>query len=122
MDVRSLDALDRSRAISAIVLANDADPATGAGDPIELGLVRYASAHGIDVARLRRDHPRVSERAFDSAWKFSRATVREGGRLVSYPQGAPEVLIDRCAMSTTIANRGKRKPMRTRARDFVFWR
>jgi Ca2+-transporting ATPase len=99
MDVRSLDAADRARALPAIVLANDADLATGAGDPIELGLLRYASEHGVDAAQLRRDHPRVSERAFDSAWKFSRVTVRERGRVVSYLKGAPEILVDRCALT-----------------------
>jgi hypothetical protein len=38
MDVRSLDASIQPRALSAIALANAADPLTGADDPIELGL------------------------------------------------------------------------------------
>ena len=70
MDVRSIDAPDIARALVAVVLANDADPSTGAGDPLDLGLLRYAAAHGIDVARLRHDRPVISERPFDSAWKF----------------------------------------------------
>ena len=84
MDVRTLDASDLPRALTAIVLANDADLATGAGDPLELGLLRHAAAHGIDIAQLRQEHPPVSERPFDSAWKFARVTVHEHGRLVSY--------------------------------------
>ena len=99
MDVRSLDATDLPRALSAIVLANDADLATGAGDPLELGLLRYATTHGVDVARLRQQHPLVAERPFDSAWKFARVTVRENGRLVSYLKGAPEVLLGRSTLS-----------------------
>jgi Ca2+-transporting ATPase len=99
MDVRSLDAPNQPRALLAIVLANDADLLTGAGDPIELGLLRYASEHGIDIARIRQEHPRVSERPFDSAWKFSRVTVRDEGRLVSYLKGAPEVLLGRCTLT-----------------------
>jgi P-type Ca2+ transporter type 2C len=99
MDVRSLDASDLSRALAAVVLANDADPATGAGDPLDLGLLRYAVAHGADVARLRKEHPIVGERPFDSAWKFARVTVREDERLVSYFKGAPEVLPGRCELS-----------------------
>jgi P-type Ca2+ transporter type 2C len=67
MDVRSLDASDLPRALAAIVLANDADLTTGAGDPLELGLLRYAAAHGVDIARLRREHSPVSQRPFDSA-------------------------------------------------------
>ena len=46
-----------------------------------------------------RNTPRVSERPFDSAWKFARVTVQEDGRLVSYLKGAPEVLLDRCTLS-----------------------
>jgi P-type Ca2+ transporter type 2C len=99
MDVRSLDASDVPRALAAVVLANDADPSTGAGDPLDLGLLRYAVAHGADVARLRQDHPIVGERPFDSAWKFARVTVREDGRVVSYLKGAPEVVLGRCELS-----------------------
>jgi Ca2+-transporting ATPase len=41
----------------------------------------------------------VSERTFDSAWKFARTSVREQGRTVSYLKGAPEVLLARCELS-----------------------
>src|SRR5687768_6452811 len=99
MDVRTLDAPDLPRALTAIVLANDADLTTGAGDPLELGLLRHAADNGVDVARLRQEHPAVSERPFDSAWKFARVTVREHGRLVSYLKGAPEILFGRCTLS-----------------------
>jgi Ca2+-transporting ATPase len=99
MDVRLLDASDLPRALAAIVLANDADLATGAGDPLELGLLRHAEAHGVDIALLRQERPTVSERPFDSAWKFARVTVEERGRLVSYLKGAPEVLFGRCTLS-----------------------
>ena len=99
MDVRSIDAPDIARALVAVVLANDADPSTGAGDPLDVGLLRYAAAHGIDVARLKQDHPVISERPFDSAWKFTRVTVREDGHDVSFLKGAPEVLLARCALT-----------------------
>ncbi len=98
MDVRALDAADLPRALEAIVLANDADPDTGAGDPLDRGLLRYAVEHGVDVARVRRSHPVIAGRPFDSAWKFMRVTVREEGRLVSYLKGAPETLLGRCAL------------------------
>jgi Ca2+-transporting ATPase len=100
MDVRTLDASDMPRALAAIVLANDADLTTGAGDPLELGLLRHAAAHGVDIAQLRQEHPRISERPFDSAWKFARVTVQAHGRLVSYLKGAPEILLGRCTLST----------------------
>jgi P-type Ca2+ transporter type 2C len=99
MEVRSVDAPDLSRALTAVVLANDADLTTGVGDPLDLGLLRYAVAHGVDVHRLRHEHPVVAEHPFDSAWKFSRVTVRSDGRTVSYLKGAPEVLLVRCDLS-----------------------
>jgi len=99
MDVRSLDAPDLPRALAAIVLVNDADLATGVGDPLDLGLLRYAVANGVDSARLRQNHPVFTERPFDSAWKFARVTVRENGQLVSYVKGAPEVLLQRSTLS-----------------------
>jgi Ca2+-transporting ATPase len=99
MDVRSLDALDLPRALTAVALANAADLSTGAGDPLDLGLLRYAATHGIDVARVREAHPIVAERPFDSAWKFARVTVRERDRTLSYLKGAPEVLLPRCELS-----------------------
>ncbi len=99
MDVRALDVADTQRALTAVVLANDADPSTGAGDPLDLGLLRYAATQGVDVARVREEHPTISERTFDSEWKFARVTVTEQDRVVSYLKGAPEVIIERCALS-----------------------
>ncbi|HUU35702.1 MAG TPA: HAD-IC family P-type ATPase, partial [Vicinamibacterales bacterium] len=98
MDVRSVDSPDVPRALTALVLANDADLATGAGDPLELGLLRYAADHEVDPKAMRAAHAVVSARPFDSAWKFARATVRVDGRPVSYFKGAPEVLIARCTL------------------------
>jgi Ca2+-transporting ATPase len=100
MDVRTLDASDLPRALTAIVLANDADLTTGAGDPLELGLLHHAAAHGVDIAQVRQAHPTISERPFDSAWKFARVTVQEHGQPVSYLKGAPEILFGRCALSS----------------------
>lgn len=99
MEVRAVDGDDQAAALRAITLVNDADATEGAGDPLDLGLLRFAAAHGVDVAALRAAHPRVSERPFDSAWKYARVSVRDGDRVVSYLKGAPEVLFGRCALS-----------------------
>jgi len=99
MDVRMIDASDLPRTLTAIVLANDADLTTGAGDPLELGLLRHAAANRVDIAQVRQAHPTISERPFDSAWKFARVTVQEHGQLVSYLKGAPELLFGRCTLS-----------------------
>ncbi|MCS6868987.1 cation-transporting P-type ATPase [Thermus sp.] len=93
MEVEGVVGPDPEGALLAMVLCNDADLATGAGDPLELGLLRYA-AERLDVARVRSENPRLSERPFDSAWKYMRVTTPQG----SFLKGAPEVLIPRLAL------------------------
>ncbi len=99
MFVRDVDTPDRTRALRAMTLANDAEVDTGAGDPLELALLEYAGAQGADVAQLNASHPRRDTLPFDSEYKFMRVTVDEGGRPVSYLKGAPEVLIARADLS-----------------------
>jgi Ca2+-transporting ATPase len=95
MNVRALDAVDQTRALHAMVLANDAETGSRIGDPLETALLDYAGSQGVDAHRLIRDRPRISGRPFDSTCKFMRVTVEEDGRRVSYLKGAPEVLIAR---------------------------
>jgi Ca2+-transporting ATPase len=99
MLVREVDTPDLARALRAVALANEAEPDTGAGDPLETGLYAFAREHGVDPLALRQACPRQSTRAFDSAWKFMRVTVREDGALVSYLKGAPEVLLARTSLT-----------------------
>ena len=99
MHVRAIDAPDPERALQAMVLANDAEMATGAGDPLEVALLHYAASQGTDPVEMATGKPRLSSRAFDSAAKFMRVTVEEGGNQISYLKGAPEVLIERSSLS-----------------------
>ncbi len=98
VEVRDVDSPDRPRAVRAMVLANDAEAVMSAGDPLELALLHYAETLRQDPAAVRAAHPRRSSRAFDAAWRFMRASVMEGGRVVSYCKGAPEALLGRCDM------------------------
>lgn len=116
MEVQELLSPDPEKALLAMVLCNDADLATGAGDPLELGLLRYASRF-LDVERVRREHPRLSERPFDSAWKFMRVTTPLG----SFLKGAPEALIPRLALPQEEQARLLRRPGPTPPRAFASW-
>jgi Ca2+-transporting ATPase len=98
MEVRGVDAPDPGRALRAAVLANDAEPDTGAGDPLELALLHWARGEGTEPERIQADQPRLSSRSFDAAWKYMRVTVSEHDREVSYLKGAPEVLLKRCRL------------------------
>lgn len=95
MHVRDVDSPDPERALRAMVLANDAEENTDAGDPLELALFHYASTQHIEPAKLKNQHPRQSSLPFDSTYKYMRVTVAEDGKLVSYLKGAPEVVIER---------------------------
>ncbi len=98
MQVRVLDVADRDLGLIAIVVANEAEPNSPVGDPMELGLLEFARQQGIDVGTVRSERPRHSSRPFDSAWKFMRVTVEENGGLVSYCKGAPEEVLRRSAL------------------------
>ena len=123
MDVRSLDAPDLPRALAAIVLANDADLTTGAGDPLDLGLLRHAAAHGVDVARLRAGAPHRLGAAVRQRLEVRPRHGARGRAAGELPQGrarsAPRPL-HACRPRT--ANPGWKRPTRTRARGFACWR
>jgi Ca2+-transporting ATPase len=95
MTVADLDSPEPERALRAMVLAADAEPGGGTGDPLELGLYEYAHAQGVDPVITRMDHPRQSVRPFDSAWRYMRVTVLEDDRPTAYLKGAAEVLLER---------------------------
>ncbi|MBL8209847.1 MAG: HAD-IC family P-type ATPase [Bryobacterales bacterium] len=97
LEVRDCDTADKPALLRAMVHANDAE--TGAGDPLDVALLEYAAANGVDPALLRREEPRLSSRPFDSDVKFTRGTVRQDERAVSYLKGAFEVLIARSRLS-----------------------
>ncbi|GIW34310.1 cation-transporting P-type ATPase [Meiothermus sp.] len=93
MEVRALDSPDPAQAQVALALANDADH--GIGDPMDLALLHYLQRLDLDPEALRQQHPRLSERAFESGHKFQRVTVETPQGPVSYFKGAPEVLLGR---------------------------
>src|SRR6478735_12158220 len=53
MAVGELKAPDEDEALRALVLANDADHASSAGDPLERALCEFAQARGTDIAAIR---------------------------------------------------------------------
>jgi Ca2+-transporting ATPase len=99
MFVRDLDSPSADRALRAMALANDAEDTAAAGDPLELALLEYAHQQGVEPNHLRLEYPRHSSLPFDSSYKFMRVTVTEGGDLVSYIKGAPEVIFERSRLS-----------------------
>jgi len=97
--VERLESHDEPEALLALVLANDADHARGAGDPLERGLLDYMTARGADVVALRAANPRVASEPFDSNKRTMSVTVeRARGELRRYLKGAAEVMLGACDM------------------------
>jgi Ca2+-transporting ATPase len=87
-------------ALCAMVLANDCDTASGAGDPLELALMVYAKTRGTDVPGLQGAYPRLSSRAFDSEWRCMRVTVvGPHGEQIAFLKGAPEAILSRSTLA-----------------------
>jgi Ca2+-transporting ATPase len=80
--------------------ATVADDGTVVGDPTEAALVVLAAKTGVDAEITRREHPRVAEVPFDSAYKFMatfhRNPLDEGETDLELVKGAPDVVLERC--------------------------
>lgn len=89
----------------AALLCNDADLRriedewTIQGDPTEAALVVAAAKAGLDSAALRAEHPRMDVLPFDSETKFMATQHTFADRRTALLKGAPEVVLDRCALT-----------------------
>ena len=117
LSVRSFEAEGEAEALLALVLVNDAQPGSSAGDPLDVALLEHAAARGADAPALRAAWRRVAEQPFDSAWKFMRVSVERDGERASFSEhaerasfsehgerasfwkGAPEVILARAALA-----------------------
>ncbi|MFI6532543.1 cation-translocating P-type ATPase [Nonomuraea sp. NPDC050547] len=84
------------------------------GDPTELAMVVLAEKGGVDVAALRRRHPRIAEVPFDSDDKFMATFHEEDGRVRCFVKGAPDVLAARADRYLTADGR---RPFDAAARE-----
>jgi len=116
LEVRDLESEDGDEAFHAIVLANDAEPGAVAGDPVDVALLRYAEHCGVGITGMRSAYARDAVRPFDSATKSMRVTGTRADRRRSYVKGAPEVILERCAMADG-ERRARRDRIETLAAD-----
>lgn len=66
------------------------------GNPTEQALLRWLVAQGIDFEKLRQSNPVTSREPFNTERKYMSTTVGD----TLYIKGAPEIVLDRCALST----------------------
>ncbi|MFA5860594.1 MAG: HAD-IC family P-type ATPase [Candidatus Thermoplasmatota archaeon] len=103
MSVRATIHANEARALRAMVVANDADATSRAGDPLELALLDHAIPKILPDAPHAAPH--VSVRPFDSLTRSMRVTIHEDGTPTSYLKGAPEVIIPKCRLTPADAER-----------------
>ena len=89
-----------ARALLGIaLLASDAtlgrDQGSSVGDPTEVALVQLGDELGINEDEYRRQHPRLTELAFDSDRKLMSTLHHIGGEYLLLTKGAIDVLLDR---------------------------
>lgn len=89
------------RALIDLALCSDARHIDGdlVGDPTEGALVVLAAKGGVDVDAIRVRHPRLAEVPFDPAVKLMLTVNEIDGVTRVIVKGAPDVLLDRCALS-----------------------
>ncbi len=117
MEVRSLDAADLQRALAAIVLASDADIATGVGDPLELGLLRLPLSTESTSRRFAVRTP-SSPSAPSTVHGSSRALRCRRTDNRQLPERRPGGARSTAVRSVpTNVSRGERRPTPTRGKD-----
>ena len=85
------------------VLNNDSSivDGVGIGDPTEFALLAMLNPEKWDVEKLRAEHPRLSELAFDSDRKLMSTLYQQGEQAVMFTKGALDVLLDRTVCIST---------------------
>lgn len=66
------------------------------GDPLEMGLLRFALRNGEDVETLRRALPKLKEEPFSAETRIMATLHRSERGYVVYAKGAAEELLGRC--------------------------
>jgi Ca2+-transporting ATPase len=88
------DARVEELAVQIAALCNDA-PEVNVADPMEAALLQFAADSGLDVARLRRDKPRVAEEPFEAHTRMMATLHASGEEWLVAVKGAPEAVLER---------------------------
>lgn len=87
------------QAVWASVLCNTASlgmEGKETGDPLEIGLLKFAQQQGSSIELLRKDNPLIKEEPFSSDTKIMATMHRSKDGLRVYVKGASEELINHC--------------------------
>lgn len=66
------------------------------GDPLEIGLLKYARSKGLNIEQIRSQHPKIKEEPFSSETKVMATLNKNQSRYIVYVKGAAEELLTSC--------------------------
>lgn len=84
------------------------------GDPLEVGLLKYAVKSGIDLEALKKEYPKIKEEAFTSETKVMATLHRVGEKYMVFSKGALEEIINKCSH---ILTGGKREALSEESKE-----
>ena len=109
MVVKAVDTENPVKLMQAMVLANDAELDTGAGDPLELALLEYAASNEVNAQEMAKEMPRQDTKPFDSSYRYMRVSVLENNKETRYFKGAPETLLAESVLSSEARSEWEQK-------------
>lgn len=98
MRVVKTDFTDKKIALRAMILDNDQRT------NLEIALLDYAKSQKIDPAAMQEKYPRIYQEAFSSETKKSLSVNEVANVAHAYLMGAPDIIIDNCALSVAEKN------------------
>lgn len=107
---------DEAQLIQSLVLCSDATYEHGqtTGDPTEVALIVLGDKYHLTKANLNEQHPRVSEKPFDSDRKLMSTLNKEGNGYRVHTKGAIDNLLE---ISTTALVNGNVVPLTKEMKD-----
>jgi P-type Ca2+ transporter type 2C len=66
------------------------------GDPLEIGLLRFAMKEGMDINQIKEKNPKIKEEPFSSETKVMSTLHKGENGLTVYSKGAVEEILNRC--------------------------
>jgi len=79
--------------LAAVTLCNEADIAADTGSSTEQALLFFARDHGLDVARIRDDHPSLRVWSRNHRRRFMASAHADGNGMILAVKGAPDEVL-----------------------------
>lgn len=66
------------------------------GDPLEIGLLKFAEKNAVNIQSYKKNYPKLKEEPFSSETKIMASLHQDQNNLITYAKGASEELLSHC--------------------------